>query len=480
DLSGIEVCRQIKTHNRYVSYIIFITGKTEDADLIEALESGGDDYLSKPFKREILQSKIRAGIRILTREHDLSLMVSQRESLIEAIPDALVSLSHDGRLKHWNAVAEQLFNLKAHHQGMTFQDAHSRWDWRRVGDAIAQCLTGGKRSALPEIPCDIHGYPGYVEVNIAPVGQGTNSKYGALVIAKDISIRKQLESDLGQARRLELIGQLASGVAHEINTPTQFVGDNLEFLQDSFGELIEAYRISRDACQQARCSEQESSELESQGGMEDSEFEYLSKEVPKAINRSIEGIKHVSEIVRAMNQFAHPGAKEKEEACLNELLQNTVIVSKNGWKNIARVDFNLDENLPRTKVVASEINQVILNIIMNASHAIETRLAGQPDLEGVISIKTWADEWHIHFAIADNGSGMTKATKERIFDPFFTTKEVGKGTGQGLSISHVIVVDNHGGYIVVESKVGEGTRFTISLPRTACAGNQMDSRGELL
>ena len=276
--------------------------------------------------------------------------------------------------------------------------------------------------------------------------------------------RRQLETQLLHAQKMESIGQLAAGIAHEINTPMQYVADNTRFIQDSFDgflKLIDAYSKMMHTGD-GRSSLAERSETINEL-MKKLDIEFLREEVPKAIEQSLEGASRVTEIVSAMKQFSHPGQEGKSTADLNELIRSTATVCRNRWKYVADLELTLDENLPAVFCYASEFNQVILNLVVNAADAIAERV-GESGNKGRIDVRTYRDGVHAVIEVEDNGGGIPENIRGKVFDPFFTTKGVGKGTGQGLAISHDIIVNKHSGTIELETEAGKGTRFKVRLP----------------
>ena len=286
-----------------------------------------------------------------------------------------------------------------------------------------------------------------------------------VAIITDITDRKNLELQLMQAKKMESIGQLAAGIAHEINTPAQFVGDNTRFIQDAFGDLLGlsgSYKKLFDAVKGEVVTPELIEEVDA--SIKSADIEYLSDEIPTAIDQSLEGITRISNIVRAMKEFSHPGSKDRETADLNKAIMNTITVASNEWKYIADVETHLEDGLPSVPCFQQEINQVILNLIVNAAHAIEAgREEGNSD-KGVITIATRSLDGEVEIRISDTGCGIPDEIIDRIFDPFFTTKEVGKGTGQGLAMAFKTVVDLHQGHLGVESTPGQGATFIIRLP----------------
>jgi signal transduction histidine kinase len=285
------------------------------------------------------------------------------------------------------------------------------------------------------------------------------------MIGADITNRIMLELQLDQARKLEAIGQLAAGIAHEINTPTQYVGDNIRFFQDAFNDMkpfIEHYKALSQKLPEEGISAAATAEIKE--NIATGDLDYLLEEIPQALEQTLEGVGRVSTIVRSMKEFSHPGAKEKTGVDINRAIENTTTVSRNEWKYVARMEMDLDPSLPHVSCFPAEVNQVILNLITNAAHAIGDVVGSQEGEKGRIGISTRTHADFVEIRISDTGPGIPEEIQTRIFDPFFTTKEVGKGTGQGLAISHSIIFDKHGGTLSFETKKGKGTSFYIHLP----------------
>ncbi|MGD0799691.1 MAG: PAS domain S-box protein [Terracidiphilus sp.] len=284
-------------------------------------------------------------------------------------------------------------------------------------------------------------------------------------MCEDITERNLLREQLLQAQKLESVGQLAAGIAHEINTPTQYIGDNVRFLKDAFEDLkslLVNYErlmlaakdniVYRDAIQDIEAVAQRADSV------------YLLEEIPTAIDQTLEGVARVTALVSAMKEFSHPDTKEKVLVDLNRAIASTITVARSEWKYVADMETEFDPALPLVSCLPGEFNQVILNLIVNAAHAIAEVTNKEGSGKGKIKVQTrhcleWAE-----IRLQDSGSGIPGNIRARIFDPFFTTKEIGKGTGQGLTIARSIVVDKHGGTIHFESEEGKGTTFIIRLP----------------
>lgn len=288
-----------------------------------------------------------------------------------------------------------------------------------------------------------------------------------LVLQRLIKEREEAEAQLLHAQKLESVGQLAAGIAHEINTPTQFVSSNIDFLTEAFAHIKLVLEDFRKSFAQDRIDSLTRDDLQKLGQrLEDLDWPYLAEEIPMALGQSTEGVTRISTIVGAMKEFSHPGSKSAVDIDLNHVINTTVNVARNEWKYVADLRTELDPNLKSTSCHSDEISQVLLNIIVNAAHAIEDRLGDNPEeKKGNIVISSQQLENYAEITISDDGSGIPSKVKHRIFDPFFTTKKVGKGTGQGLAIAHNVVTKKHEGEIFFTSQEGNGTVFTVRLPQ---------------
>jgi PAS domain S-box-containing protein len=255
--------------------------------------------------------------------------------------------------------------------------------------------------------------------------------------------RERMVIELQLAQKLESVGRLAAGIAHEINTPIQYVGDSVYFLRSAFEDFDKLFASMQGAAAMLP------------------DLEYLRAEVPKAFTRTFDGVERVTNIVKAMKEFAHPDENEQNPVDLLHALETTLLVASNEYKYVAKVRTEFGE-LPQVVCNVGELNQVFLNLIVNAAHAIKD--SGKDIDSGEILIRAAAEGDQAVICVSDNGCGVPEENLSKLYDPFFTTKEVGRGTGQGLAISHSIVVDKHGGDISVSSEVGVGTQFTVRLP----------------
>lgn len=386
------------------------------------------------------------------------------EFFIDAVPSILIGLNHELCIVRWNSTAARVFELSEEEvTGKQLANCGVRWLRDGLQDEI-RSLCAEQTSRRCDYPFEIKGKTRLLGLTVTPVSMDDKT-FIILLIGSDITDRRTLEERLRQAEKLESVGQLAAGIAHEINTPMQYIGDNVRFLKDAFLDVksvATAYERLLLAARDNTLSQETVQEVGDVVAGVDAG--YLFGEIPKAIDQTLEGVTRVSTLVSAMKEFSHPDTKEKIPLDLNHAIDSTITVARNEWKYVANMKTDFDPSLPPVLCQPGEFNQVILNLIVNAAHAIADGLQKTSSEIGTIGVQTrnclgWAE-----IRIQDTGSGIPENVRSRIFDPFFTTKEIGKGTGQGLAIAHSAIVDKHGGSIHFETKEGEGTTFIIRLP----------------
>lgn len=460
--------------------------ETEDEDLgAAAVHAGAHDYL---IKRRINADALRRIVRYaiertqFQRKYDrLARMNSERRRMEEALRESqdriraiteslfegVLVTDIDGFVAFSNHSADSLlgdertprisgrfvdsiFSLRADNRPLLFSEGpfskvvETGQSWRD-DDAVFQLRNG--RTLMVAYACS------------ALVEEGMRK--GIIISFRDIQSLKRAQQDSLQASKLASVGQLAAGVAHEINTPIQYIGDNLRFLGESLDTLLEVIRRYRDFIDR-HCGDGDGAAREDLEKFEaEADLSYLLEEMPPAVSQSLDGVGQVARIVLAMKEFSHPGEREKVAVDLNRAIENTLAVSRNEWKHVAEIRLDLAEDLPQVACLAGEMNQVLLNLIVNAAHAIGARQGVE---KGLITLATHRHGRFVDIIVGDDGIGMSESIKERIFDPFFTTKAVGKGTGQGLAICRDVVVTKHAGRISVDTEEGKGSVFTICLP----------------
>jgi signal transduction histidine kinase len=287
--------------------------------------------------------------------------------------------------------------------------------------------------------------------------------------------RMRVEVELRQVHKLESVGRLAAGVAHEINTPVQFVSDSLQFIRNGVTDLFDVVH-KLEAVQRSVLDGAPSREAASLAAdaSDTADLPYLAENVPRALDRALDGLGRVTTIVRSMKVFAHPDSTDMEIADLNQAIQSTLTMAHSEYRHLAEVDTEFGE-LPPVRCYVGELNQAVLNLVVNAAQAIED-VVHDTGTRGRITVRTQRDGDDAVISIADTGSGIPEAIRDRIFDPFFTTKQVGRGTGQGLAIVRSVVVDKHHGRLTFETELGKGTRFHVRLPIEGTA-HPSDQRG---
>jgi PAS domain S-box-containing protein len=303
-------------------------------------------------------------------------------------------------------------------------------------------LLGGRRAGLAcRLQVATGSHQRWVETTITDL-TGDPAVRGLMLRLRDITERRRLETELRHAQKLESVGQLASGIAHEINTPIQFIGDNVRFLTDAFCDLAEAITGTTRT---------------------EVDLDDLLEEIPQALRESLEGAARIAAIVRAMKAFGDPGTDSRTDTDLNEAVRNTLVVATSQIRPVAVVELDLDPALPPLWCIPADINQVILTLVRNAVHAMADQQPA-PDQLGVLAVRTRSDGDHVVLQVADTGTGIPDDIADRVFDQFFTTKPVGVGSGQGLALAHTLVHDRHQGTITFTTTPGKGTTFTMRLP----------------
>jgi PAS domain S-box-containing protein len=481
---GAAVLKKLIALAAHIPIIVLTQTEDENAGVM-AVQAGAQDFLVKSrINGDVLRRVIRYSIDRVRFRQDvdgLAREIAHRKRIADALSDSqnrmmaineslfegVLVFDENGHIALSNRAADRLLGgdderLPSRDLDEVLrlvQDAHpvrfAAGPFRRViGEA-----TGFQDDDAIFILRD--GRPLAVAYACVPLME-KDGVQGAILSFRDIGAFKQAQRDALQTSKLASVGQLAAGIAHEINTPIQYIGDNLRFLSNAFQSIVGLLKHA----------EQLLGSLEGEGALQarsalaqafdQADADYLLENIPDATRQSLEGAGQVARIVLAMKEFSHPGERAKAEVDINRSVENTVAVSRNEWKQWAILETKLEDSLPRVHCLAGEINQVLLNLVVNAAHAIEEAKRGG---QGKISITTRRfDEEHVEIAVEDDGVGMTEAVIEQIFDPFFTTKRIGKGTGQGLAICRDVIVAKHGGRISVDSTPGAGSRFSVILP----------------
>jgi len=501
EMDGLEVCRRVRQQEGVTPvYIIFLTAKADKTDIVQGLEAGANDYVLKPFNREELYARVKVGETVVNLQRDLAARFAELEDTLDKHKRVKIELNETQRFLHTvidnmpsliyvrdikgnfvlvnQALADNFGKSPAELIGKTDADfSHNPEEARKIIEEDMQILQNLEEKFIPEEKhIDARGNVHWYQTVKRSIVLGENGNRYLVGVATDFTERKIMESQFHHLQKMESIGQLAAGIAHEINTPTQYVGDNTRFIRDAFTDfssVLRKYGKLLDSAQSGAISPELISEVKKE--IDSADLAYLLEEVPKALQQSLDGVSRIAKIVQSMKDFAHPGTREKQFADLNRAIESTVTVARNEWKYVADVENHFDENLPLVPCFLGEFNQVILNMVINAAHAITDVVGDGSQGKGKITITTTKvnDNW-AEVRIGDTGNGIPAEVQGRIFDPFFTTKEVGKGTGQGLSISHTVVVEKHSGQLSFETESGQGTTFIIRLPLETSGNSNQD------
>ena len=424
-LTGLQVLEKLRQLPRALNLkVLMLSGRSDT--LAGVLSAGADDYLTKPFSPVELRCRVQALLR-LKRAQDLSAtlresledhtrdlekrvrdrtievvetnenlmreiadrrhaedtakcLLAENESMLTAIPSILIGLDEAGRITRWNSLAESTFSIAREEAlGRTLAECPIRWCDTKLLDLVDLCLRVGKAQKNNDIVfVRPDGRQGYLGVSLAPFTPGEGAAAGLLLFGDDLTEHRSLQAQLNHAQKLESIGQLAAGIAHEINTPIQYVGDNTVFLKDSFAGLCAALDAYQSLVKELRAPTPAAGQVaEAEGRLASSDVEYLRAEVPRAIEQTQEGLAQITRIVCAMKEFSHPGSEDKMAVDLNRAIENTITVARNEWKYVADVVSDLDASLPHVPCLPGELNQVFLNLIVNAAHAIGENLPQQ-------------------------------------------------------------------------------------------------------
>jgi len=461
--SGIDLVRFV--HNTFPATAVVMISVVDDPLTVEGLiELGVYGYVLKPFdpnqvvicvqnalKRSALEEALRSRERILLDTVPFPIFYKDREGGVLGYNQAFASILHDAGNQ---PIARFFTELTTQPAAANRTETDGRFYRER-----------GTETFEVSVPLD-HRITRNFLVNESPYFNENGALSGTISVMVDITDRKRAENELRREQKMEAIGRLTAGIAHEINNPIQYVGDNIRFLQDAFRDLntiIVRMEENLEDCDRKNGASvlfQEFAELRQKY-----DLDYLREEIPRAVDQTLDGVNQVVKIIRAMKEFSHLRDEEKTAVNINARIESAVTVSRNEWKYVADLDTDLAPSLPAIEGYPNELNQVFLNLIINAAHAVREARPDNHAEKGLIRIRTFRDRNAVEIRISDNGCGIPREIRDRVYEPFFTTKKVGKGTGQGLAIAHRIVVERHQGSLEFESEVGKGTVFKIRLPR---------------
>ena len=421
------------------------------------------------------QAMVCATVRDLTESnilvHELADLNRLHEQILSSIYDGIIRLDVNGCIAFVNQASIGIFGYSL--RKMIGEPFHSiaqhteRDGWSAKEDECSFCRDtrdGIVHHGVNALFRKSDGSLFHADYTISPIVEN-DLIAGSVISFRDITDRLIMETQLAQAQKLESIGQLAAGIAHEINTPIQYIGDNHQFHVEAnndlwiiINRLVELLAVWKEGGDPVEMLP------EMEKAMESADLEYLREELPNSFRQTDEGVGRVRNIVQAMKSFSHPGDKEKEHTNINEAIDSTITVARSEWKYVSTIAKDLDLSIPLVPCLRGEFNQVILNLIINAAHAIKDSLPEKSSDLGMITLSTRQVDDSIEIRVRDTGTGIPEYARSRVFDPFYTTKKVGKGTGQGLAMAYSTIVDKHQGTISFETETGVGTTFVIRLP----------------
>jgi signal transduction histidine kinase/CheY-like chemotaxis protein len=409
-------------------------------------------------------SRTLSDVFILAQERErFEQVYRQNVRLIDEMSSAAIGIDKYDLVTHWNHQAELYFGIsKSDAIQKRLFELNIICDWPIIIAKLYDSLNKSVNTEKFDVSYQRDSEEGHriLSVAITPFVEPNGAFSGYLLLMDDITEKRHLENRHQQSMYLESIGQLSAGIAHEINTPMQYISDNLSFLKESFEDTAEALKEIKLSLMNNTLDIEKLNSI-----FKKSDFEYLSKELPLAFTQTTEGVNRVCTIVKAMKEFSHPNSEDKIATNINNCIESTITISKHTWKYHAEMEVDLDPNIKDVMCHPGPFNEVILNIIVNAADAIKEKVENDDSINmGKIKIQTQGKEDFAEIRISDTGGGIPKSIQEKIFDPFFTTKAVGKGTGQGLALSYSIIKVRHNGELLFETVPGESTTFILQLP----------------
>lgn len=399
---------------------------------------------------------------VIERTKELRESEARKVAVLESALDAILSIDDAGLIIDANRAAEGMFGRPREElHGISILDVLHSTDTRRNPEEwLSEIRESDSGVRVPAIGKRIHSeFP--AEVTVSPVEMEGVVDFTFFV--RDLTEQRRLEAKVAHGQKMETIGRLSTGIAHEINTPNQYIADNVRFLDSAYGGFKDLVTEYRQAIAEARSGDIRPETMARINRMEaEGDIDFLIQEIPSATAEALDGVERVRGIVRAMRDFAHPGSVQHEPVDVNSVVKGAVTVTRNEWKHVAELHLALGDGAARIMGHAGDLGQAVLNLIVNAAHAVADE---KPPRIGAISVRTLSDDKFVTVEVEDDGCGIPPEHIANIFDPFYTTKGVGLGTGQGLAFVHAAVVQRMGGEVEVSSVPGKGTCFTLRFPR---------------
>jgi two-component system, NtrC family, sensor kinase len=471
-MDGYEVLGRLKNNPTTESIpVIFITALNDEDNEAHGLDLGAVDYITKPANPAITLLRVRHQIALKKAQQQVRESAEMLSAITDAVQSAVFLIDDEDTIKFANPAVQTLFGYTQNE--LLGKKLHSLFVPEKDRDRANAGMEAFKKTGEGPVIMKMQemealhkdGKKLSILIHVGRILK--NGRWWAAGSAIDITELRKAQSDLLksqqeaiQAGRLASIGFLASGIAHEINTPAQYLTNNLAFLGDS----VDTLRLALSTIQRISESPTDTEAIEAfKAECPPDEVQFLLKELPDAISQSRAGIGHIAKIVQSMKDYSHSSRSGKQYENLHKALDSIITITHNASKEVASVITDFDPNMPDVFCNIDELHQVFLNLIMNAIQAIEMSKNRNKDL-GKITISTQIHDDIVSVSFTDTGDGVPEEIRDRIFDPFFTTKEVGKGTGQGLNICYDIIVNKHNGKIEVGNAPEAGAVFTVYLP----------------
>ena len=472
DGTGLEFLKSTYIYDNIP--VIVLESFVEQETVVKLIKSGVMDYINKSTEAfETLPERINKYLELRDLRRERKKTSDQQNKLSIAIyhsSEAIMITDKNGLIEFVNPSFERITGFSSEEvMGKSPSILKSGQHDKKFYENLWRTILSGKPWKGHLIDKRKDGTIYEEEASISPVFNDNGDIINFVALKRDVSEMINIENQLRHAQKMEGIGTLAAGIAHEINTPLQYLHDNTMFIKDSLKSIFTALNEAKEIV--SSCSLENRPELENNFSrmknlLNDKNLNYLTQEIPAAISENENGIQIVRKIVTAMKNFSHPGMKTMQKADINEAIRSTIIITKNVWKYNTEIETEFGDKLPEVSCHIADINQVFLNMITNSCDAISEK-SEKPDdgaITGLIKIKTYSDDSFVFIEVSDNGNGIPANVINKIFQPFFTTKQVGKGTGQGLALSYDIIVNKHNGDIKVESEERKGTKFIVKLP----------------
>jgi len=418
------------------------------------------DELAKT--NEELQEQIRERTRI---ERELQDAQRQTELLLASMSSIVIWVDEGDRIIRWNASAARTFGIEPNRAlGLDFAECEIDWDWVRVARGIEQCKSEAARVRLDDVYfIRQDNSPGMLGLTISPMTDESARSRGFLILGADVTERRSIENQLDQRQKLEAMSRLAGGIAGEIAAPLEAAERRIRTLKERSERLekgIDAFMGALDRAREEGSAE--GSPNEAPAKPEGADVKHLCGEIAEAADESLAGMELTERMVRDMRRFAHIQSETDELVDVNMAIENIATLCRNEWKRVAELRTHYDPSVPRVRCAPEDLDQVILNLLVNAADAIERVIPAGSSQRGLITISTRSKGEGVEIDISDSGCGIKEEVKDKIFDLFFTTKP--EGTGHGLAMSRALIVDKLGGTIDFQTEVGKGTTFRVCFP----------------